>query len=107
MPFFSAFAGLVGAIIYFPLVVHFPIKLYKKVYAVSKAQSIALSTIYWVFLGICLASIVGAVESLISSWSSFQVNTRVENVLLTVYVAERSSRLERLRTCLCVLQFFQ
>lgn len=63
MPFFGAFAGLVGAVTFFPLAIYFPYALYRKVFPVSPAFS-ALLWIVWCVTGAiaCIATI-GAVRN--------------------------------------------
>jgi len=73
MPFFSAFAGLVGAVTYFPLAIYFPFTCYKKVYPVSKRFNMLLWTIFSITLMVALVAVVGSVRTIIIGWSTYAV----------------------------------
>ena len=73
MPFFSAFAGLVGAVTFFPLAIYFPFACYRKVFPVTPRFS-AFLWVIWVVTGvIAIAATVGAVRNIIVGWSQFQI----------------------------------
>lgn len=73
MPFFSAFAGLVGAVTYFPLAIYFPFTCYRKVYPVSKNFGALLWCIYAFTLLVAVGATIGSVRTIIVGWSSYQV----------------------------------
>jgi len=73
MPFFSAFVGLIGAISYFPLAIHFPFRCYQKIYHTTRPFDVILEIIYWLFALISCISIIGSVRSIIVGWSTYQI----------------------------------
>lgn len=74
MPFFGAFAGLVGAVTFFPLAIYFPFAMYRKVKgdAISWAFSKLMWVIWVVLLGVAIVATVGSVRTIIVSWSTFE-----------------------------------
>lgn len=73
MPFFSAFVGLIGTVNYFPLSVHFPIKLFQKVYKTSRRFDGLLGIIWWLYLCITAVAAVGAVRTIIVGFSTYKI----------------------------------
>ena len=73
MPFFSAFAGLVGAVTYFPLAIYFPFTCYKKVYPVTRRFNMLLWVIFSITLVVALVAVVGSVRTIIIGWSTYAV----------------------------------
>lgn len=73
MPFFSAFVGLIGTVNYFPLSVHFPIKLFQKIYKTSRTFDVGLLVIWWLYLFITLVAAVGAVRTIIVGFSTYKI----------------------------------
>ena len=73
MPFFSAFAGLVGAVTFFPLAIYFPFACYRKVYPVTPGFSAFLWVIWGVTGLIAIAATIGAVRTIIVGWSTFEI----------------------------------
>jgi hypothetical protein len=73
MPFFSAFAGLVGAVTYFPLAIYFPFTCYKKVFPVTRRFNILLWVIFSITLVVALVAVVGSVRTIIIGWSTYAV----------------------------------
>lgn len=75
MPFFSAISGLVGSIIFWPLIVHFPVVCYRKVYGrANRGLDVVLSIIYWGFLVVCIAAVVASFYTLVQEWQTFKVS---------------------------------
>jgi amino acid permease len=73
MPFFSAFAGLVGAVTYFPLAIYFPFTCYKKVFPVGKTFGLLLWGIFGFTLLVALGATIGSFRTIIVGWSSYQI----------------------------------
>jgi amino acid permease len=73
MPFFTAFVGLVGAITFFPLAIHFPFRCYQKTFHTSKQFDVFIEVLYWVFVVISAVSIIGSVRSVIVGWSTYKI----------------------------------
>ncbi|KAI8112681.1 hypothetical protein M9434_004002 [Picochlorum sp. BPE23] len=73
MPFFSAFAGLVGAATYFPLAIYFPFTCYRKVFPVTGMFSKLLWSIYAFTFLVALAATIGSVRTIIVGWSTYQI----------------------------------
>jgi len=73
MPFFSAFVGLIGAVSYFPLAIHFPFRCYQKIYHTTRPFDVFLEIFYWLFAFITSVSIVGSVRSIIVGWSTYKI----------------------------------
>lgn len=73
MPFFSAFAGLVGAVTYFPLAIWFPFSCYRKLYGVNGLFSKILWTIFGITLFVAVVATVGSVRTIIVGWSTYTV----------------------------------
>ena len=71
MPFFSAFAGLVGAVTFFPLAIYFPFACYRKVYVVSRAESAGLWAVWAALLLAACCGIIGSFRTVIVSWSTY------------------------------------
>jgi amino acid permease len=73
MPFFSAFAGLVGAVTYFPLAIYFPFTCYRKVFMVQGNFNRLLWGIYGFTLLVAVGATIGSVRTIIVGWSTYQV----------------------------------
>ncbi len=73
MPFFSAFVGLIGTVNYFPLSIHFPIKLFQKVYKTSKRFDSVLLFLWWLYLAITFVAAIGAVRTIIVGFSTYKI----------------------------------
>ena len=73
MPFFSAFAGLVGAVTYFPLAIYFPFGCYRKLYDTKKAFSALLTAIYWVTLAVACVAVVGSARTVVVGLADSEV----------------------------------
>ena len=73
MPFFSAFAGLVGAVTYFPLTIYYPFTCYRKVHPVSSKLSMLLWGIFGFTLLVAIGATIGSVRTIIVGWSTYQV----------------------------------
>lgn len=74
VPFFAAVVGVVGSLTFWPLVIYFPLKLYRKVYYVSPRFSMLLHVIWWGMLLVSTAAFIGSIYSVITSWSGFKVS---------------------------------
>lgn len=73
LPFFGAIVGLVGALTFYPLAVHFPYLMYNKVY-----RPRGLTKVYMWFTGVlmllvCSAATVAAMRGIIVSWSNYKI----------------------------------
>lgn len=84
MPFFSAFAGLVGAVTYFPLAIYFPFTCYRKVFPVGTNFSRMLWSIYGFTLLVAIGATIGSVRTIIVGWSTYQVFGGNEDVSVCV-----------------------
>ena len=73
MPFFSAFVGLLGAVTFYPLAIHFPFACYRKVYKVSKTFSIVLYGISVCILIVGILSVIGSVRTIVIGWGSYVI----------------------------------
>lgn len=73
MPFFSAFVGLIGAISFFPLAIHFPFRCYQKIYHTTRPFDLLLEILYWLFALVSCVSIIGSVRSIIVGWSTYKI----------------------------------
>lgn len=73
MPFFSAFAGLVGAVTYFPLAIYFPFTCYRKVFTVQGNFSRLLWGIFGFTLLVAIGATIGSVRTIIVGWSTYQI----------------------------------
>lgn len=73
LPFFSAMAGLVGAVTFWPLAIHFPFSCYRKVAKISPAMSTFMWIVYFVLLVVAVAATVGSMRSIVVAWSSYKI----------------------------------
>ena len=73
MPFFGAFVGLIGTVSYWPLSIATPILMVRKTYVLTKTVDRVLEVIFWVFLLVALASLVGAVREIVVGFSTYKI----------------------------------
>lgn len=73
LPFFSQIVGLVGAIIYWPTAIFFPIMLWLVVFPPKLSVRLLLQALNVALLGVALVSIVGSVRSIVQNAATFGV----------------------------------
>ena len=73
LPFFSAMAGLVGAVTFWPLAIHFPFTCYRKIAKISSAKSILMWIVYVSLLIVAILATVGSMRSIVVSWSTYKI----------------------------------
>ena len=73
MPFFTAFVGLLGAINFFPLAIHFPFRCFRKTFKTSKMFDIILESLWWLYALITIVAGIGAIRTIIVGWSTYKI----------------------------------
>ena len=73
MPFFTAFVGLLGAINFFPLAIHFPFRCFQKTFKTSKRLDVVLEILWWLYALISIVAGIGAIRAIIVGWSTFEI----------------------------------
>ena len=102
MPFFGAFVGLIGTVCcvtyvcahtcqnkqkntaytvfsftlqvnYFPLTIHFPFKMFQKIFKTSRRFDIMLAIVWWAYVFITLVAAVGAVRTIVVGFSTYKI----------------------------------
>lgn len=73
IPFFSQIVGLVGAVIYWPTAIFFPILLWLAVFPPKISIRATLQVLNVSMLAVALVSIVGSVQSIVSNASTYGV----------------------------------
>eukprot|EP00890_Picochlorum_soloecismus_P001889 jgi/Picsp_1/2700/NSC_00930-R1_amino acid permease len=73
MPFFTAFVGLLGAINFFPLAIHFPFRCFQKTFKTSRTLDIILESLWWLYALITVVAGIGAIRTIIVGWSTYKI----------------------------------
>lgn len=73
LPFFSVIVGLIGALVFWPVAVYFPIRMYRSVYKVGKKLNCCLYAVDTLMLLVAICAVIGSLRNLIVSASSFQI----------------------------------
>lgn len=73
LPFFTAFVGLVGALTWFPLSVHFPFACYRRVTTVGPKISALMWATWGLLLIVSVAATLGSIRTIINDAETFSV----------------------------------
>ncbi|GAB4817398.1 hypothetical protein N2152v2_004444 [Parachlorella kessleri] len=74
LPFFSSIIGLVGALVFWPAAVFFPIVMYTTVYPnIARGKKAALTTLNAIMLVVALVAVVGAMRNIVKNSQNYTI----------------------------------